>query len=119
MKKPDTFYAALLNSLTLILPFSKLALQPGQEPRRPQPVLDSRYRKRPRQDRLSHRGGLKGDVASFLDHEALFLCFAGVNATGRLKDTIRELDGQFTSLRYLAGELRIRAAGVRSGRKVA
>ena len=37
-------------------------------------------------------GGLKGDVASFLDHEALFLCFAGVNAIGRLKDAIRELD---------------------------
>ena len=36
-------------------------------------------------------GGLKGDVASFLDHEALFLCFAGVNAIGRLKDAIQEL----------------------------
>ena len=36
-----------------------------------------------------------------------------------LKQELHELDGQFTSLRYLAGELRIRAAGVRSGRKVA
>ena len=36
-----------------------------------------------------------------------------------LKQELHELDGQFTSLRYLAGELRIRAAGVRSGRKAA
>ena len=36
-----------------------------------------------------------------------------------LKQELYELDGQFTSLRYLAGELRIRAAGVRSGRKAA
>lgn len=36
-----------------------------------------------------------------------------------LKQELHELDGQFTSLRYLADELRIRAAGVRSGRKAA
>ena len=35
-------------------------------------------------------GGLKGDVASFLDHDALFLCFAGVNAIGQLKETLKE-----------------------------
>ena len=36
-------------------------------------------------------GALKGDVASFLDSDALFLCFAGVNAIGRLKETIQTL----------------------------
>lgn len=35
-------------------------------------------------------GGLKGDVASFLDHDALFLCFAGVNAIGQLKETLKD-----------------------------
>ena len=35
-------------------------------------------------------GGLKGDVASFLDHDALFLCFAGVNAIGQLQKTLKE-----------------------------
>ena len=33
-------------------------------------------------------GGLKGDVASFLDHDALFLCFAGVTATAGIKETL-------------------------------
>lgn len=33
-------------------------------------------------------GGLKGDVASFLDNDALFLCFAGVTATEGLKEVI-------------------------------
>lgn len=29
-------------------------------------------------------------MASFLDHDALFLCFAGVNAIGQLKETLRD-----------------------------
>lgn len=33
-------------------------------------------------------GGLKGDVASFLDHDALFLCFAGVTATAGIKEML-------------------------------
>lgn len=33
-------------------------------------------------------GGLKGDVASFLDNDALFICFAGVTAIADLKDTL-------------------------------
>ena len=33
-------------------------------------------------------GGLKGDVASFLDHDALFLCFAGVTATAGIKEVL-------------------------------
>lgn len=33
-------------------------------------------------------GALKGDVASFLDNEALFICFAGVNSIGRLEETL-------------------------------
>lgn len=37
-------------------------------------------------------GGLKGDVASFLDEDALFICFAGVNAIGGLKEVIKSLD---------------------------
>lgn len=37
-------------------------------------------------------GGLKGDVASFHDGEALFLCFAGVNAIDGLRETIESLD---------------------------
>lgn len=36
-------------------------------------------------------GGLKGDVASFLDNDALFICFAGVNAIGGLKETLAGL----------------------------
>ena len=36
-------------------------------------------------------GGLKGDVASFLDQDALFLCFAGVTAIGGLKDALKNL----------------------------
>lgn len=36
-------------------------------------------------------GGLKGDVASFLDDEALFICIAGVNAIGGLREVIRSL----------------------------
>ena len=36
-------------------------------------------------------GGLKGDVASFLDKDALFVCFAGVNAIGGLKETLAGL----------------------------
>ena len=35
-------------------------------------------------------GGLKGDVASFLDDDALFLCFAGVTAVKHLEDTLRQ-----------------------------
>lgn len=35
-------------------------------------------------------GGLKGDVASFQDHDALFLCFAGINAIGQLKETLKD-----------------------------
>ena len=37
-------------------------------------------------------GGLKGDVASFLDDDALFLCFAGVNAIHDLKDTLLQME---------------------------
>ena len=36
-----------------------------------------------------------------------------------LKQELHELDGQFTALRYLADELRLRAAGVRGGKKAA
>lgn len=36
-------------------------------------------------------GPLKGDVASFLANDALFLCTGGVNATKRLRETILEL----------------------------
>ncbi len=36
-------------------------------------------------------GPLKGDVASFLARDALFVCIGGVNALGGLKDTIRDL----------------------------
>jgi DNA primase len=36
-------------------------------------------------------GGLKGDVASFLDDDALFICFAGVNAISDLEGTLRDL----------------------------
>ncbi len=36
-------------------------------------------------------GPLKGDVASFLAKDALFVCIGGVNALGGLKDTIRDL----------------------------
>ena len=47
-------------------------------------------------DRSSRRaylteGPLKGDVASFLDNDALFVCIGGVNALHGLKDTVREL----------------------------
>ena len=37
-------------------------------------------------------GGLKGDVASFLDHDALFLCFAGVTAIAGLKDALQSME---------------------------
>lgn len=37
-------------------------------------------------------GGLKGDVASFLDNDALFVCFAGVNSLANLKDVLMSLD---------------------------
>ena len=37
-------------------------------------------------------GGLKGDVASYFDDEALFLCIAGVSATESLVDTVSELN---------------------------
>lgn len=36
-------------------------------------------------------GPLKGDVASFLARDVLFVCIGGVNALGGLKDTIRDL----------------------------
>lgn len=36
-------------------------------------------------------GALKGDVASFLDHDALFVCFAGVNAIDGLEEVLRSL----------------------------
>ena len=36
-------------------------------------------------------GGLKGDVASFLDNEALFICVAGVNAIDGIAEVIRSL----------------------------
>ncbi len=36
-------------------------------------------------------GPLKGDVASFLAKDALFVCIGGVNAMGGLKDTILDL----------------------------
>lgn len=37
-------------------------------------------------------GPLKGDVASFLAQDALFICIGGVNALNGLNDTIRGLD---------------------------
>lgn len=37
-------------------------------------------------------GGLKGDVASFLDGDALFICFAGVTAIADLKDTLLSME---------------------------
>lgn len=36
-------------------------------------------------------GPLKGDVASFLGGDALFICVAGINATGGLADVIKSL----------------------------
>ena len=36
-------------------------------------------------------GPLKGDVASYLAKDALFICIGGVNALNGLTDTIREL----------------------------
>jgi len=36
-------------------------------------------------------GPLKGDVASFLAHDALFVCIGGVNALNGLKDTLLDL----------------------------
>lgn len=36
-------------------------------------------------------GPLKGDVASYLMNDALFICIGGVNAIGGLQDTIRTL----------------------------
>ena len=36
-------------------------------------------------------GPLKGDVASFLSGDELFLCIGGVNATNGLADAIQEL----------------------------
>lgn len=36
-------------------------------------------------------GPLKGDAASFLAKDALFVCIGGVNALGGLKDTILDL----------------------------
>lgn len=36
-------------------------------------------------------GPLKGDVASFLSHNALFVCIGGVNAINGLKDTLVDL----------------------------
>ena len=36
-------------------------------------------------------GPLKGDVASYLSHDALFLCIGGVNAIGGLPEAIRSL----------------------------
>lgn len=37
-------------------------------------------------------GPLKGDVASFLAHDALFVCISGVNALNGLTDTLRSLN---------------------------
>jgi hypothetical protein len=37
-------------------------------------------------------GGLKGDVASYLDADALFVCIAGVSAIEGLRETIAALD---------------------------
>jgi hypothetical protein len=39
-------------------------------------------------------GGLKGDVASFLDEDALFICIAGVSAIEGLRQIISSLDVQ-------------------------
>ena len=38
-------------------------------------------------------GALKGDVASFLDNDALFVCFAGVTAIADLKDVLLSMKG--------------------------
>ena len=45
-------------------------------------------------------GGLKGDVASYLKDEALFVCVPGVNNTEYLVDTLRELNPQKVVLCY-------------------
>ena len=37
-------------------------------------------------------GPLKGDVASFLAHDALFVCTGGVNSLNGLTDTLRSLN---------------------------
>lgn len=37
-------------------------------------------------------GGLKGDVASYLDGDAIFACFAGINTLGGLAETLAGLD---------------------------
>jgi hypothetical protein len=39
-------------------------------------------------------GALKGDTASFLDGDALFVCIAGIDATGGLSDTLRHLSAR-------------------------
>ena len=36
-------------------------------------------------------GPLKGDVASFLSDDSLFVCVGGVNAIGGLRETLRDL----------------------------
>ena len=50
-------------------------------------VVGDRSRKRA----FLTEGPLKGDVASFLAKDALFICIGGVNALHGLTDTIREL----------------------------
>ena len=37
-------------------------------------------------------GGLKGDVASFFDKDALFICFAGINAIDGLREVVESLN---------------------------
>jgi hypothetical protein len=39
-------------------------------------------------------GALKGDAASFLDNDALFVCIAGIDATGGLTDVLGKLSAQ-------------------------
>ena len=50
-------------------------------------------------------GGLKGDVASVLDNDALFICFAGINAIGGLKETLAGLSPEWEELTVPLDEL--------------
>lgn len=46
-----------------------------------------------RQSKLAFitEGPLKGDVASFLSHDSLFVCIGGANSFGKLRDTLLDL----------------------------
>jgi len=58
-------------------------------------------------------GPLKGDVASFHDNDALFICIAGINATEGLCDTVRSLG--VTEILLAADMDKVTNAQVRDG----